>query len=111
LRAVGARFHDSAEGLAAANDVFEVLETPVAEGGSRFPAPDPSRVSIALHRVTVEGRDGRLLDRRGAAAAGRTALIVTHRPEQTPGLQEVRLGEERTFDPARPACIGGSSRV
>ena len=26
---------------------------------------------------------------------GRTALIVTHRPEQTPGLPLVRLGADR----------------
>jgi len=26
-----------------------------------------------------------------AATSGRTALVVTHRPEQTPGLVEVRL--------------------
>ena len=31
-----------------------------------------------------------------ATTAGRTALIVTHRPEQTPGLAEVRFGT--------PAC-------
>ena len=38
-----------------------------------------------------------------AATAGRTALIVMHRPEHTAGLREVRLGESRTFAPARLA--------
>ena len=28
-----------------------------------------------------------------AATAGRTALIVTHRPEQTPGVAELRIGD------------------
>jgi ATP-binding cassette, subfamily C, bacterial CydCD len=28
-----------------------------------------------------------------AATAGRTALIVTHRPEQTPGVPELRIGD------------------
>ena len=40
LRAVGARFHDSMEGLAAADDVFAVLETPTAE---RRSGPDARR--------------------------------------------------------------------
>ncbi|WP_300007555.1 hypothetical protein [Pseudonocardia sp.] len=31
----------------------------------------------------------------GGRAGVRTALIVTHRPEQTPGLPEVRLGSRR----------------
>jgi ATP-binding cassette, subfamily C, bacterial CydCD len=46
-----------------------------------------------------------------AATAGRAALIVTHRPEQTPGLGEVRLGKNGTFDPAPLACVGGSSTI
>jgi ATP-binding cassette, subfamily C, bacterial CydCD len=46
-----------------------------------------------------------------AATAGRTALIVTHRPEPTPGLGEVRLGGKGTFDPAPLACVGGSSTI
>ncbi|GAA2558706.1 thiol reductant ABC exporter subunit CydD [Pseudonocardia hydrocarbonoxydans] len=79
LRAVGARFHDSAEGLAAATDVFAVLETPAPEGGSRFPAPNPSHVPVALHRVTVEGRGGRVLDRRGLILAPGTVLGVRGR--------------------------------
>ncbi|GAA3232598.1 thiol reductant ABC exporter subunit CydD [Pseudonocardia petroleophila] len=62
LRAVGARFHDSAEGLAAAAEVFAVLETPVSGSGERRPAPDPSRVPVRLDGVVVEGRGGRVLD-------------------------------------------------
>lgn len=61
LRAVGARFHDSAEGLAAAEEIAALTETqtPVP---TRAPAPDPSRVPLRLHGVTVTGRAGPILD-------------------------------------------------
>jgi len=61
LRAVGARFHDSAEGLAAASEVFAVLETQAPGGAGRVPSPNPARVPIRLDGVAVEGRSGRIL--------------------------------------------------
>ncbi|WP_435157012.1 thiol reductant ABC exporter subunit CydD [Amycolatopsis sacchari] len=62
LRAVGARFHDSAEGVAAAGEIFELLEgKPPARGAAR-PAPDPSVVPVRLSGVTVRGRSAPVLD-------------------------------------------------
>ncbi|MBW0116571.1 thiol reductant ABC exporter subunit CydD, partial [Pseudonocardia abyssalis] len=88
LRAVGARFHDSAEGLAAAAEVFAVLETPTVGSGERIPAPDPSRVAVRLDGVVVEGRGGRVLDGldlvlepgtvlgvRGPSGSGKSTLV------------------------------------
>ncbi|MBW0089907.1 thiol reductant ABC exporter subunit CydD [Pseudonocardia sp. KRD-184] len=88
LRAVGARFHDSAEGLAAAAEVFAVLEVPVTGTGRRIPAPDPSRVPMRLDAVTVDGRGGRVLDGfdlvvgpgavlgvRGPSGSGKSTLV------------------------------------
>ena len=48
LRAVGAQFHASTEGAAAARDVFEILDTPV-------PAPPPAvaRRSVSLREDTI----------------------------------------------------------
>ena len=40
LRQVGAQYHASAEGLAAAERIFEVLETPRARRGTRTDVPD-----------------------------------------------------------------------
>ncbi len=61
LRAVGARFHDSAAGLAAASAVFEVLELS-GEDGVRAPAPDPSRTPVTVRGLRVDGRSGPVLD-------------------------------------------------
>ena len=60
LRAVGARFHDSAEGLAAAEEVFAVLETPTAPpAGTPVAAPDPSAGAAARSTGSaVAGRGG-----------------------------------------------------
>ncbi|QWF78016.1 thiol reductant ABC exporter subunit CydD [Amycolatopsis sp. CA-230715] len=58
LRAVGARFHDSAEGLAAAEDIVALTE----DGRSGEPVPVPEGTALRLDGVTVDGRSGRVLD-------------------------------------------------
>ncbi len=61
LRAVGARFHDSAEGLAAAEEAFEVLADSAAGAGTE-PAPDPSCTGLRVRDMRVDGRAGPILD-------------------------------------------------
>jgi ATP-binding cassette, subfamily C, bacterial CydCD len=64
LRRISARHHESAEGLAAADDVARVLDLspvgPTAGGG--LPAPDPSATTLRLEGVGVDGRAGPVLD-------------------------------------------------
>ena len=55
LRQVGFQFHASANGVAAAESVFEVLETPVPERGT-LPAPDLRTAGIELDAVSVAAR-------------------------------------------------------
>ncbi|MFJ2783569.1 MULTISPECIES: thiol reductant ABC exporter subunit CydD [unclassified Streptomyces] len=50
LRQVGAQFHAAAEGLAAAEEIFDVLEHPVRAGGS---GAVPESVRLELDGVTV----------------------------------------------------------
>ena len=55
LRQVGFQFHASANGVAAAEAVFEVLETPVPERGN-LPAPDLRTATIELDAISVAAR-------------------------------------------------------
>ncbi|GAA4783353.1 thiol reductant ABC exporter subunit CydD [Actinomycetospora chlora] len=135
LRAVGARFHDSTEGLAAADDVFTVLGTPAASGaGARRPAPDPSRVPVRLEHVGVDGRGGPVLDGldltvgaagtvglRGPSGAGKSTVLdlVTglRRPDRGRvtvggvGLDDLDLDAWRAriaWVPQRPVLVAGT---
>ena len=64
VRAVGAQFHASMEGVTAAERVFEVLETPVPAPFGDEPVPDLRAATIRLDAVTVirAGRDRPVLD-------------------------------------------------
>ncbi|HEY8479124.1 MAG TPA: thiol reductant ABC exporter subunit CydD [Spirillospora sp.] len=64
LRAVGAQYHASVEGLTAAERIFEVIETPAPPAGADTGVPDLARATLRLEGVTVayEGRDAPALD-------------------------------------------------
>jgi thiol reductant ABC exporter CydD subunit len=53
LRLLGANFHASAEGIKAAEDVFDVLEMPLESRGSRTDIPDPSQTGIEIAGIAV----------------------------------------------------------
>ncbi|MFF9339241.1 thiol reductant ABC exporter subunit CydD [Streptomyces sp. NPDC014773] len=75
LRQVGAQFHAAAEGLAAAEEIFEVLETPVRGGGTRAV---PADVRLELDRVTVRHP--------GRAAPSLDSASLTVEPGETVAL-------------------------
>ncbi|NIK58036.1 thiol reductant ABC exporter subunit CydD [Kribbella shirazensis] len=64
LRQVGLQFHASADGVAASEEVFRVLETPLPERGDRADVPDLRVTPLHLYDVTVTypGRDEPALD-------------------------------------------------
>lgn len=55
LREVGKNFHASADGVAAANAAFEILEEPVRESGTK-PAPDLTTSSVEVRGLSVAAR-------------------------------------------------------
>ena len=79
LRAVGTHFHASAEGLSAAEQVFEVLERPVPNRGQRADAPDPSRLPLVVEHLRVDhpGRDQPALDGFGLEVAPGEIVALT----------------------------------
>ena len=53
LRLLGTNYHASAEGMKAAEDVFEVLDRPVPTRGCRQDVPDPATSSLKIDRLEV----------------------------------------------------------
>jgi len=62
LRQVGAQFHAASDGVAAAEQAFAVLETPLPPDGTR-PSPDLARTTVRLRGVSVTSAAGRTPDR------------------------------------------------
>ncbi|WP_329001447.1 thiol reductant ABC exporter subunit CydD [Kribbella sp. NBC_00709] len=64
LRQVGQQFHASADGVAASEEVFRVLETPLPVRGDRTDVPDLRVSPLQMYDVTVRypGRDEPALD-------------------------------------------------
>jgi len=91
LRAVAAQYHASAEGSAAAESIFGILDTPLPrQASARTPVPDLRSAAIRLNEVTVAypGRDhpalgplsltigpGDLIMLTGPSGAGKTTLL------------------------------------
>ncbi|MFE9562676.1 thiol reductant ABC exporter subunit CydD [Streptomyces sp. NPDC006487] len=107
LRQVGAQYHAAAEGLAAAEEIFEVLETPVT--ASRGTASVPvSELRIELDGVAVryEGRGedspgpvsltvepGECVALTGPSGAGKSTLLQVLLGFVTPTAGRVRVGD------------------
>lgn len=91
LRQVGAQFHASANGVAAAQAAFDIIEAPRpdAPAGSR-PAPDPRTTAIevknlsvaargtwAPHRLNARIEPGSLTVLAGRSGSGKTTTVLT----------------------------------
>jgi thiol reductant ABC exporter CydD subunit len=107
LRQLGANYHASAEGMAAAEQVFAVLEAPEAPCGTRTSFPDPAvagltvqglRVSYpgrskpALDRVSLTVGEGEVLALVGPSGCGKSTLLGVLLGLVTPEHGSVRVG-------------------
>ncbi|MEU4731568.1 thiol reductant ABC exporter subunit CydD [Streptomyces sp. NPDC023588] len=136
LRQVGAQYHAAAEGLSAAEEIFEVLETPVAGpgGGARLPAGAPLRIEIDGVAVRHEGRGedsprpvsltvgpGECVALIGPSGAGKSTLLQVLLGFVTPTAGRVRIAgvdlaelspaqwrEQIAWVPQRPHLFAGT---
>ncbi len=136
IRNVGASFHASTEGLAAADEVFAVLAAPLTQQGSSRAVPDLSTASLVLAGVAVRRPDaaadrlpstslvvapGKLLAVTGRTGAGKSTLLglllASIRPDAgTIGVGAVDLAtldpatwrQEVAWLPQRPLLFAGS---
>ncbi|MEU8820868.1 thiol reductant ABC exporter subunit CydD [Actinoplanes sp. NPDC048796] len=110
LRQVGANYHASAEGLAAAADAFEILDSPVAPPATA-PAPEGP---IAFEDVVVRYRDsdalrldaviepGEIVALTGPSGCGKSTALNVLLGFATPGAGRVTVGgaDLTSVDPA-----------
>jgi ATP-binding cassette subfamily C protein CydCD len=110
LRQVGAQYHAAAEGLAAAEEIFAVLESPLPASGTR-PVPDcgavafenvgvryPGRSDDAVSGVSFTVEAGETVALVGPSGAGKSTLLHVLLGFVRPTEGRVRIGDADLTD-------------
>jgi thiol reductant ABC exporter CydD subunit len=108
LRQLGANYHASAEGMAAAEQVFAVVERPAPPRGTRTDVPDPALADLAVEGLTVTYPDrgepalddisltvraGEVLALAGPSGCGKSTLLSVLLGFVAPQRGSVRVGD------------------
>ncbi|MFE9645404.1 thiol reductant ABC exporter subunit CydD [Streptomyces sp. NPDC006365] len=105
LRQVGAQYHAAAEGLAAAEEIFSVLETQVPDSGTAIVPPSggirfegvtvryPERSSDAVSDVSFAVEPGETVALVGPSGVGKSSLLNALLGFVKPTSGRVRIGE------------------
>ncbi|MFJ3231320.1 thiol reductant ABC exporter subunit CydD [Streptomyces sp. NPDC086787] len=104
LRQVGTQYHAAAEGLAAAEEIFAVLETPLPESGFAAVPPGaivfegvtvryPGRSLDAVRDASFTVRPGETVALAGPSGAGKSTLLNVLLGFVRPAEGRVRIGE------------------
>ncbi|RFU82531.1 thiol reductant ABC exporter subunit CydD [Streptomyces triticagri] len=114
IRQVGAQYHAAAEGLAAAEEIFQVLETPVP-GDGRLPIPEgalsledvtvryPGRQGPAVSGVSFTVEPGETVALVGPSGAGKSTLLSALLGFVRPTEGRIRIGGTDLADLSRTA--------
>jgi thiol reductant ABC exporter CydD subunit len=136
LRRLGANYHASAEGMAAAEQVFAVLEKPLRAHGTRTDIPNPARHGLTIEGLqivypgrgepAVEGlsftvEPGEALALAGPSGCGKSSVLSVLLGFLIPARGSVRIGDADLADldldawrtqiawvPQRPHLFAGS---
>lgn len=113
LRLLGTNYHASAEGMQAAEDIFEVLERPLPARGTQVLVPDPSKAPLridglevrypgrsraAISNVTLELNPGEVVAVAGPSGCGKSTLLGVLLGLVSPCTGSVRVGEADLAD-------------
>jgi thiol reductant ABC exporter CydD subunit len=108
LRTLGANYHASADGVSAAEQVFEVLATPLPRRGQCLEIPDPSitgvtvealelgypgRGRLALYGVSLRVEPGEILAVTGPSGSGKSSLLNVILGFAAPTGGSIRIGD------------------
>ncbi len=136
LRRLGANYHASAEGVAAAERVFALLDAPSPPRGTRTRFPDPARADLlvedlhfrypgrvqpALDGISLTAHAGEILALTGPSGCGKSTLLAVLLGLVRPDAGSVRVGEAELAEldleawrralawvPQRPHLFGAS---